>query len=127
MEQQVAEIVIIADAKTLAEKCRREDESCTLGDYVDCPLNCSCNEVTKYDWEKVLKAREIPFRKGELVAVKDDHQNTWDIKVFHSYNNDEKYHYRVFTSLENLTDSGSCINYKYCEKLSAFSKKFFIG
>lgn len=115
------------DSNVFAAKCNAKDtgQSCPVK-FFKCPFDEKCcEEIEASDWEEIFKKEEVPFRKGELVAVKDKDFDTWIIKVFNSYNiHNDDYKYRVYNNIDNLDDA-KCTNFQQCEKLSVFSKKFF--
>ena len=113
-------------ANVYATKCNTKEigQGCPVK-FFKCPFDeKSCEEIEASDWEEIFKKEEIPFKKGELVAVKDRHSSTWAIKVFNGYTNINDFKYRVYDSITDLDDA-KCMNYQECEKLSVFSKKFF--
>ena len=111
----------------LATRCSTKDlTKCCPIEVFKCPFDEKCcEEIEPEDWEEIFKKEEVPFKKGELVAVKDKHSHNWVIKVFNGYStNTNDFKYRVYDSVDDLDDA-KCLNYQECEKLSMFSKKFF--
>ena len=127
MDRNIITLEAEYTSNVYATKCNTKEfgEGCPIR-FFKCPFDEKCcEEIEAEDWEKIFQKEEVPFKKGELVAVRDKCNYTWTIKVFNSYNpyNDD-YKYRVYSDINNLDDA-KCMNYQQCEKLSVFSKKFF--
>lgn len=133
MYRQMVNLQMDYNKDMLAARCRNKannepnvrSEDCPVGICV-CPFgDVPCEEITNEHWASIIKMEEVPFKKGELVAVKDTSDKNWSIRVFHSYNEyGHTFNYRVYEHINDLND-GECINFEQCEKLSEFSKKFF--
>lgn len=127
MDRNIITLEAEYTSNVYATKCNTKEigQGCPVR-FFKCPFDeKACEEIEAEDWEKIFQKEEVPFKKGELVAVKDKHNHSWVIKVFSSYNiNDNGFKYRVYDDIDDLDDT-KCMNYQECEKLSVFSKKFF--
>ena len=114
------------EPESLANKCHR-DGHCPI-DFMKCPFDARCHDVTANDWKRILKRVQTPFEEGELVLVRDSLSCCWIIRIFKEYGPSEEYPYRVYNNLEDYNENGEHTCYRYCEKLRSIAKKdVFIG
>ena len=128
MDRNIVTLEAEYTSSVYATKCNTKEfgEGCPIK-FFKCPFDEKpCEEIEAEDWEKVFKKEEVPFKKGELVAVRDTDKELYRIYVFYGYNDIDcgPYKYKVYRNIKEFKDSDT-LNFIQCEKLSVFSKKFF--
>lgn len=114
------------EPESLANKCHRD--GCCPIDYMKCPFDSRCHDVTADDWKRVLKRVQTPFKEGELVLVKDNPSCYWMIRIFKEYVPSMEQPYCVYRTIEDYNSNREYVCYRYCEKLRSIAEKdIFIG